>query len=166
MLRTERLQILPLTLEQFTLLLTDNGCLQRSLGLRPSGTSLDEYTHEAMSGLRQEAESHPENSFWYTYWMIIHTADSVSIGGLCFMGEPDASGIVEIGYGIDAPFRNHGYMTEALSAVCIWAKEQTDVHAVTAVCEKDNTASARVLEKCGFCVCGTVGELIHWQTSG
>ena len=112
--RTERLQILPLTLEQFALLLTDKGCLERNLGLQPSGISLDEHTREAMSGLLQEAARHPENSFWYTYWVIICTADCVSVGGLCFMGEPDASGTVEVGYGIDEPYRNHGYMTEAL----------------------------------------------------
>lgn len=164
MLTTERLQILPLAVEQFALLLADKECLEKQLGLRP-GVALDEHTHEAMSGLIQEAARHPEDYFWYTYWMILHTADRVSIGGLCFMGGPDASGAVEIGYGVDAPYRNHGYMTEALLAVSAWAKEQNGVRVVTAVCDRDNAASVRVLEKCDFLVCGTDGKLIHWQIS-
>lgn len=64
-----------------------------------------------MSGQFQEAVRHPENYFWYTYWMIVHRTDPVSIGGLCFLQEPDAAGMVEIGYRIDITYHNHGYMT-------------------------------------------------------
>ncbi|HJK77779.1 MAG TPA: GNAT family N-acetyltransferase [Methanocorpusculum sp.] len=163
MLITDRLTILPLTTDQFDLLLRDKKSLERSLGLRPSGIPLDTHTHEAMSGLFREAKSHPENYFWYTYWIIILRADAVAVGGLCFMQEPDAAGESEIGYGIDPPFQNCGYMTEALSAVCSWAKGRTDVRTITAETETTNTASRRVLEKNGFSLSNRDGDQTYWR---
>lgn len=163
MLTTDRLTIFPLTTDQFDLLLQDKECLERSLGLRPSGIPLDTHTHEAMSGLLLEAKSHPKNYFWYTYWIIILRADAVAVGGLCFMQEPDAAGEVEIGYGIDPLFQNCGYMTEALLAVCSWAKERYDVRTITAGTETNNTASQRVLQKSGFSLENRDDEQVYWR---
>ena len=165
MLTTDRLTIFPLTTDQFDLLLRDKECLERSLGLRPSGIPLDTHTQEAMSGLLRETKSHPENYFWYTYWIIILRADAVAIGGLCFMQEPDTTGETEIGYGIDPPFQNRGYMTEALAAVCSWAKGRDNVRTITAGTETNNTASQRVLEKNGFSLSSCDGDLTYWRTS-
>ena len=36
------------------------------------------------------------------------------LGDLCFMGEPNAEGEVEIGYGTYQEFRKRGFMTEAV----------------------------------------------------
>ncbi len=158
MLTTDRLRVIPLTLEQFGFLITDKAELERRLGLRPSGILLDSHTHEAMCGLYQEGKHHAENYFWYTYWMIVQIRDAMSVGGLCFMREPDDAGRVEVGYGIDAPYRNQGYMTEALLAVCNWAKHQQNVSMMVAETEIENPASARVLEKCGFFAEKTEGQ--------
>ena len=48
MLTTDRLTIFPLTTDQFDLLLRDKECLERSLGLRPSGIPLDTHTQKAI----------------------------------------------------------------------------------------------------------------------
>ena len=41
-------------------------------------------------------------------------------------------------------------MTEALTAVTVWALSQPSVFRIGAVCDVDNIGSARVLEKSGF----------------
>ena len=48
----------------------------------------------------------------------------------------------------------HGYMTEALRGVMVIAFEQLGLHRLHAVCDVDNTAMLRVLEKCGMRVEG------------
>ncbi|MDR1437065.1 MAG: GNAT family N-acetyltransferase [Candidatus Symbiothrix sp.] len=72
------------------------------------------------------------------------------MGRACFKGEPDENHQVEIGYGTDEKFRNRGYMTEAVKAMCEWAFSQPGVEAVIAETAPDNQASHRVLEKCGL----------------
>jgi RimJ/RimL family protein N-acetyltransferase len=55
-----------------------------------------------------------------------------------------------LGYVIDRPYWNLGLMTEAVRCVTHWAFTQEGIHRVWAVCEVNNAASARVLEKAGF----------------
>lgn len=55
-----------------------------------------------------------------------------------------------LGFVLARPFWNRGYMTEAVLAVSSWALEQEEVTRVWAVCDVENIASARVLEKAGF----------------
>ncbi|MBE5798102.1 MAG: GNAT family N-acetyltransferase [Clostridiales bacterium] len=43
-----------------------------------------------------------------------------------------------------------GFMTEAVRGVCAIAFEQLGLHRLHAVCDVDNGAMLRVLEKCGF----------------
>jgi [ribosomal protein S5]-alanine N-acetyltransferase len=45
-------------------------------------------------------------------WIIIEKIENAIIGGLCFHGEPDENGALEVGYGIDSDFCNKGYVTK------------------------------------------------------
>ena len=65
----------------------------------------------------------------------------------------------DTGYVIARPFWNRGYASEALQAVVDWALAQPQIHRVWAVCDVDNQASARVLEKVGM---GREGILRGW----
>jgi RimJ/RimL family protein N-acetyltransferase len=55
-----------------------------------------------------------------------------------------------LGYVLARPYWNRGYMTEAVRAVVEWALAQEEVSRVWAVCDVENVASARVLEKAGM----------------
>ncbi len=73
---------------------------------------------------------------------------------------------VDIGYVLARAYWNRGYMTEAVCAVADWALNQPGVYRVWAVCDVENTASARVLEKAGFQREGTLRRwLIHPNVS-
>ena len=57
---------------------------------------------------------------------------------------------VDIGYVLSRHFWNRGYVTEAASAIVDWAINLESVYRVWAVCDVENKASARVLEKIGM----------------
>ncbi|HYY93577.1 MAG TPA: GNAT family N-acetyltransferase [Pyrinomonadaceae bacterium] len=56
----------------------------------------------------------------------------------------------DVGYVLARPFWGRGYMTEALCAVLDYAFRNHDTYRVWAVCDAENVASARVMEKAGM----------------
>ena len=57
---------------------------------------------------------------------------------------------MELGYVLAHAWWGKGYATEAVKAVSAWALGQDSIHRVWAVCDVENDASARVLEKAGM----------------
>lgn len=57
---------------------------------------------------------------------------------------------VDLGYLLARDAWGKGYMVEAVNAVADWFLAQPDIYRVWAVCDTENTASARVLERAGF----------------
>ena len=56
----------------------------------------------------------------------------------------------DIGYVLAKAYWGKGYMPEAAQAVVNWAMAQDEIYRVWAVCDVDNKASARVMEKVGM----------------
>ena len=56
----------------------------------------------------------------------------------------------EIGYHIAKQFTGKGYATEALSAFLPVIMKQLGIQKIYGICDAENVASCRVLEKCGF----------------
>ena len=56
----------------------------------------------------------------------------------------------DIGYVLARPYWGKGFATEAVRAILSWALAQPEVYRVWAMCDVDNLASARVLEKVGM----------------
>ncbi|KAA6314337.1 hypothetical protein EZS27_035033 [termite gut metagenome] len=162
-IETARLQIIPLTIEQFQLLLKGMEQMEQALELKPSGECLDANTQDAMEGLYKETLKHPDNYRWYTNWQIILKSENKAIGSACFMKEPDENHQVEIGYGMNKEYRNQGYMTEAVKAMCEWAFNQPDVESVIAETDADNFPSHKVLEKCGMQKQEQPNGCIRWR---
>ncbi len=59
-------------------------------------------------------------------------------------------GRLGFGYVLARRFWGHGLMAEALTDVADWALRQADVWRIGDVCDIENVASARVMEKSGF----------------
>lgn len=87
---------------------------------------------------------------FYTLWLIIEKKLNLSVGSIMFKGRPDNNGKVEIGYGTHKEFRNKGYMSEAVGAICSWAFDTGNVKLAIAETAKDNPPSFRVVEKNNF----------------
>ena len=84
--------------------------------------------------------------------------DSVAIGRIGFKGPPDESGMVEIAYGIEPEYQGKGYATEATIALSEYALGYAEVDVVRAHTLPKQSASTRVLEKCGFAHLGVVAD--------
>ncbi len=85
------------------------------------------------------------------YGFAIHrSTDDLFAGAIGFNGPPDC---VELGYGIGRPFWGAGYATEAVRAVVAFA-DSLGITTLEAFTFPTNAASARVLEKSGFCNLG------------
>lgn len=64
------------------------------------------------------------------------------------------------GYVLARSYWNNGYMTETTKHICKWALAQSHVYRIWAVCDEENTASKRVLEKSGM---QCEGLLYRWM---
>jgi len=94
-------------------------------------------------------------------FVIDESSSGQSVGGIGFKGAPDELGEVEIGYGICHSRQGHGVATEAVVALCTFAKRGARV--VLAETDRENAASQRVLEKSGFQSAGETEGLIRWR---
>ena len=61
-----------------------------------------------------------------------------------------ADGVPELGYWVGAAYRGKGFATELARAMVDYVFETTDAEKLNASCRVTNTASRRVVEKCGF----------------
>ena len=116
----------------------------------------DEELKAAYTQMLNGALDNPEQWAWYAIWMI-ELKDKTHIGEFCFTGL-DTNGVAEIGYGISKEYRGHGYASEAVAAAVQWAFKEPRVKALEAETDSNNTASKKVLEKCGFVLNGKTGS--------
>jgi [ribosomal protein S5]-alanine N-acetyltransferase len=80
------------------------------------------------------------------HWLILRRDSDQLIGAISARRE---QGIV-LGYCLARSFWGKGYMSEAVNAVTDWAFSDPTVFRVWAVCDLENEASARLLERNGF----------------
>jgi len=160
---TKELRIIPLSVEQFRLMLERFDKMEDAFKLKHSKQKLDDGTKAAMQELYDKAVQHEDEYVWYTNWQIILKEENVSIGSACFKGEPDENGVVEIGYGLDEKYRGKGYMTNAIKVMLKWAKAMPHVKKVIALTSKDNEASQKVLENCGMKFEREEGDMQYWS---
>ena len=112
--------------------------------------------------------STPAGDPWALSYTAVERATGAAVGGGAFKGPPNASGVVELAYGIDPPHRGRGLATEVAGALTGFALASGQVQVVRAHTKPENAASARVLEKCGFRRVGEVidpedGPVCRWE---
>lgn len=88
-----------------------------------------------------------------------------TIGDCGTHGPVDATGTVEIGYGLAAPFRGRGYGTEVVAELTRWLFRRPAVKRVTARTAVENLASQKVLEKAGFVLVGSSPPMLEHELS-
>ena len=79
-------------------------------------------------------------------WLIFRRDEEELVGSI---GARENQGI-NLGYLLARRFWGHGFMSEAVGAIVEWAFSIPSVFRVWAVCDLENDASARVLERSGF----------------
>ena len=81
-------------------------------------------------------------------WTIVRSSDKQLLGMIEIV-RIDHSGI-NLGYVLARKFWGKGYMTESLKKIINWAFEQDDIFRIWAICDIENIASSRVMEKSGM----------------
>jgi [ribosomal protein S5]-alanine N-acetyltransferase len=81
-------------------------------------------------------------------YVLIARTDGQLLGAFA-LRQPEAHRL-DCGYVLARPHWRRGLMTEALSEVADWAMRQGDIWRIGAVCDVENLASARVMEKSGL----------------
>ena len=151
-IQTERLKLIPLTLDQLRCYVAVPEVLEQELGLEVSREIVTDRLRRAIEMKVAKIEQvHPSEHWWYTYWLIVVKDRPYPYGaGLAgFKGVPDNQGKTEIGYGIDPAYCNKGYMTEAVKGLIEWAFQDVRCRAVIA----PGTSSPRTTScRCPSCV--------------
>ncbi|HET6577410.1 MAG TPA: GNAT family N-acetyltransferase [Gemmatimonadales bacterium] len=169
--RTERLDLAPLTLEEVDALLTGDGLRLRALtgALFPRPAAPPPYMADPLPAVRERLRAHPDEARWWN-WLILERETERAVGSLAFGGPPDGDGAVLIGYAMYPQFEGHGYATEAVRAMIDWAFRQPGVRLVRALAPVWNTPALRVAENVGMRPVATgedddVGEVLVYAVS-
>lgn len=164
MLRTERLTLIPLTMQHLETGLVSARDLAVLINV-PIVANLMQ--GEAELAIRKKLEImrgvDPAQHNWITYWLIVINSENLAAGLAGFKGLPSADGCVEIGYGINSIYQSLGFMTEAVKALVAWAFSHPECRRITANTLPDNIRSRRVLLKNCFKETGSEGDEIHYE---
>src|SRR5918993_2016508 len=95
-------------------------------------------------------------------YQVIRRADDCVIGDVGFLGPPDPTGAVHLGFALTVESRGRGYATEAVCALLEWARSQTGLVCVLADTTRSNLPSQRLLERVGMHRVGEDGELLYY----
>ena len=164
MIDTKRLIIRPLTLVQLLKYLRLDNSLETELNLCESSRTISADLKDALiQTILPDVSDTNKNYLYSTLWTVISKAENQMVGDICFVGEPNPAGEVEIGYGTHELYRNRGFMTEAVGGIIKWASEQSAIKSILADTEKNNIASFTILEKNNFIKVGETDTLFKWK---
>lgn len=163
MIETKRLIIRPLNYAQLIKYIRLDNSLETELNLNETKRTISPELKEALEQtILPNVSDSNKNYLFSTLWTIIFKEENKMVGDLCFVGEPNADGEVEIGYGTYDGFRKRGFMTEAVSGMISWAEKQPDIKSIIASTEKTNFDSFSILEKNNFIKSGETNTLFNW----
>lgn len=164
MLETQRLILRPLTYEQLLKYIRNDNSLEKELNLIESCRTISPELKEALEQtILPNVADTTRNYLFSTLWTVILKEENKMVGDLCFVGEPNEEGEIEIGYGTYTEFRNRGFMTEAVSGIINWATMQKNVKSIIASTEKGNHDSFAVLIKNNFLKFGESESEYQWR---
>jgi [ribosomal protein S5]-alanine N-acetyltransferase len=160
---TQRLELLPCSLEVAQAsVIRNKSHVEKLLGVRVPD---DWYGSEVLDILPIYAQmliDDPSQLGWGV-WLMIHIADSTLIGDLGFIGKPDQTGTVEMGYEVLPAYRQQGFAFEAVEALVNFAFTQPELKRIIAHSPDDHVASIRILEKLGMQQIAKDENLLEWE---
>jgi len=164
MIETERLILRPLTYDQLVKYTKCDNSLEEELSLNETSRTISPELKEAFEQTILPNVADKNKDYLYsTLWTAISKDANKMVGDLCIVGEPNADGEIEIGYGTYEEFQGKGFMTEIVSGIIEWTKMQSIVKSIAASTDKTNTASFKVLQKNNFIKIGETETLFKWK---
>jgi len=113
------------------------------------------------------------HNYWYRHIYLFNENDLRFIGYEAFSNSPigtfsisrnnPQSKWVEISYLLDPSAYGKGYASEAVTALCTYAKEQWNCDMIIAEIHVDNEASLRLVKRLGFCYLKQEGNFLIYK---
>lgn len=97
----------------------------------------------------RQVEEDPTSAAWVT-GVIWDEQRHLAVGRAGYHGQPDAAGMVEIGYAVDPAHRRRGYARAGLEALLQRATDEPQVRTVRVTISPDNLASYELASRYGF----------------
>lgn len=105
---------------------------------------------KAVAFIEEMAQSTPgTNGNWYQFAVELQETGAM-IGDCAFHTLAQDNRQAEIGFSFARSYQGFGYATEAVNRLLTYLFEALELHRVTAVCDVENIASARLLERVGM----------------
>lgn len=161
-LTTERLILIPFTVQICTNLLNDNFSDLLAMGLKKGKSWPDNDVIETLPKIINNL-SQVESPTGFESWMIIKKDTLEIIGDAGFKGFNSEQNSVDIGYGIIKEERRKGYAEEAVTGLIEWVVSTEIVNEITARCSLDNISSINLLTKLNFIEIKRDHEMIYWS---
>jgi len=163
-LQSDHLLLFGLSRNQLDFALHDLGRLCAQLGISADPEVFSTESRQAML-IKMARMDHVDSHLqpWYTYFLLVRAEDRQAVGVCGFKGAPTPLGSVEVGYAMQADYRNRGFMTEAVRALVGWAFRHETCQRVIAETLRDNVASQRVLQKAGLVFDQAVENMLYWK---
>lgn len=148
-LETERLKLIPLSLENLQEGQINKKKMDKSLGLNSNISNLNDFMKKIYKIKIDKILKDRENYLFYTYWLIVLKESNHIVGEVGFKNIPNDIGEIEVGYGLEEDNWGKGYMAEGLKELIRWAFELSHQKVLTIIActNKDNKRSQRVLER-------------------
>jgi RimJ/RimL family protein N-acetyltransferase len=151
---TERLELMPLSPGMLEAIARGDAraVARRLVAAVPDGWTDTIPARERLEQLAADPSEQP--------WLVravVQRAPRQVAGNVGFRGPPDEEGRGEIGYGIVASQRRHGYAREAITGLTDWAFATGEARACVASVSPRNAASLALVRRLGF---RQVGERI------
>jgi [ribosomal protein S5]-alanine N-acetyltransferase len=158
---TDRLDLVPATVETVRAAIADAAALARALDATvPSSWPPELLDRPALKFTLDKLRRAPTQTAWWLYFVLLRTDSPrrVLIGSVGYKGPPTADGTVEVGYGILPEYQRRGYASEAVRALTANAFAVPTVRRVIAETLPELVASIGVMMKCGFSFIGEGSE--------
>ena len=154
-LRTPRLELIAATIPTSEAELADRGEFSRLLGAAVPPEWPPETAADALPLFLGWLREHPEWHGWLAWYAVRVDGDErMLVGGCGFLGGPDATGMVEMGYSVLPQFQRQGIATEMVAALTAWAFTHAAVSRIEAETSPENAGSWRALARAGFAAAG------------
>lgn len=151
MVTTSQLILKPLTYRQIILYLAKSTELTRQLDCESCNWTVAPELLQSMDEVIFPFITMPgERASFEGFWVILRNPNGPILGDFTLIPDEYHDDEFEIGYRIEEPYRNQGYMQEALHGLIDWAKGQGLIRTLKARTDIRNLPSQQVLHHCGF----------------
>lgn len=110
-------------------------------------TSIDETHIRLVESIHENLN--PDRSEYF-FAVLLKSGEIIGDAGFTLINKREYSGIASMGYFLNSAYWGRGYAVEAANLLIKFAFEELGLHKMTAGCDAENTASERVMIKCGM----------------